>query len=465
MTEDLENKKEGMYAGQNEVSREGYKPAENTNYRNGERPMRPRIKVQRAYSSSRNYNNDSAGFRPEGFGAALQSDGGQQRSYRPRYNSGQQGGYQQRQGYQPQQRGGYRPRYNSDADSNYQPRQNQYGQRQGSPYRQNYNQGMDGGYQPRQSAGYRPRYNNGGGEGGYQPRQNSYQRGGYQRGGYGPQRQPAYQQRGGYRQRTPDYDPNAKYSQKKRIEYKEANIDPTVPVRLNKYLANAGICSRREADEFIQAGVVSVNGQVVTELGTKVLRTDDIRFHDQKVSMEKKVYVLLNKPKDCVTTSDDPQQRKTVMDLVKNACPERIYPVGRLDRNTTGVLLLTNDGDLASKLTHPKFLKKKIYHVFLDKKVTAHDMQQIATGITLEDGEVHADAIEYASATDKSQVGIEIHSGKNRIVRRIFESLGYRVVKLDRVLFAGLTKKNLRRGDWRFLTEKEVDMLRMGAFE
>lgn len=417
MTEDLENKKEGMYAGQNEVSREGYKPAENTNYRNGERPMRPRIKVQRAYSSSRNYNNDSAGFRPEGFGAALQSDGGQQRSYRPRYNSGQQGGYQQRQGYQPQQRGGYRPRYNSDADGN------------------------------------------------YQPRQNSYQRGGYQRGGYGPQRQPAYQQRGGYRQRTPDYDPNAKYSQKKRIEYKEANIDPTVPVRLNKYLANAGICSRREADEFIQAGVVSVNGQVVTELGTKVLRTDDIRFHDQKVSMEKKVYVLLNKPKDCVTTSDDPQQRKTVMDLVKNACPERIYPVGRLDRNTTGVLLLTNDGDLASKLTHPKFLKKKIYHVFLDKKVTAHDMQQIATGITLEDGEVHADAIEYASATDKSQVGIEIHSGKNRIVRRIFESLGYRVVKLDRVLFAGLTKKNLRRGDWRFLTEKEVDMLRMGAFE
>lgn len=467
MAEELENKKEGTFTGQNDVSRDGYKPAENTNYRNGDRPMRPRIRVQRAYSSSRNYNNDSAGFRPEGFGAALQSDGGQQRSYRPRYNGGQQGGYQSRQGgYQSQQRqGGYRSRYNNDSDGNYQPRQNQYGQRQGSPYRQNYNSGMDNGYQPRQSSGYRPRYNNGG-DGGYQPRQNSYQRGNnYQRGGYGPQRQSSYQQRGGYRQRTPDYDPNAKYSMKKRIEYKENNIDPTVPVRLNKFLANAGICSRREADEFIQAGVVSVNGKVVTELGTKVLRTDDIRFHDQKVSMEKKVYVLLNKPKDCVTTSDDPQQRKTVMDLVKNACPERIYPVGRLDRNTTGVLLLTNDGDLASKLTHPKFLKKKIYHVFLDKKVTAHDMQQIATGITLEDGEVHADAIEYASATDKSQVGIEIHSGKNRIVRRIFESLGYRVVKLDRVQFAELTKKNLRRGDWRFLTEKEVDMLRMGAFE
>ena len=211
--------------------------------------------------------------------------------------------------------------------------------------------------------------------------------------------------------------------------------------------------------------MVSVNGNVVTELGTKVLRTDEVKFHDQTVSLEKKVYVLLNKPKDYVTTSDDPQQRKTVMDLVKDACPERIYPVGRLDRNTTGVLLLTNDGDLASKLTHPKFLKKKVYHVFLDKNVTAADLQKIAEGVELDDGEVHADAIEYADERDKSQIGIEIHSGKNRIVRRIFESLGYRVVRLDRVQFAGLTKKNLRRGDWRFLTEKEVEMLRMGAFE
>ena len=302
----------------------------------------------------------------------------------------------------------------------------------------------NGGYQQRGGqGGYRPRYNQDGDNGGYQ-----------QRGG-----------QGGYRPRTADYDPNAKYSLKKRIEYKEVNVDPDAPVRLNKFLANAGVCSRREADAFIQAGVVTVNGQVVTELGTKVKRSDEIKFHDQNVSLEKKVYVLLNKPKDYVTTSDDPQQRKTVMDLVKNVCPERIYPVGRLDRNTTGVLLLTNDGDLASKLTHPKFLKKKVYHVYLDKNVTAHDMQQIAEGITLDDGEVHADAIEYAHPTDKSQVGIEIHSGRNRIVRRIFESLGYRVVKLDRVQFAGLTKKNLRRGDWRFLTEKEVDMLRMGAFE
>ncbi len=236
-------------------------------------------------------------------------------------------------------------------------------------------------------------------------------------------------------------------------------------MRLNKFLANAGVCSRREADTFIQAGVVSVNGQVVTELGTKVLRTDEVRFHDQPVKMEKKVYVLLNKPKDCVTTSDDPKNRKTVMDYVRGACTERIYPVGRLDRNTTGVLLLTNDGELSSKLTHPQFNKKKIYHVYTDKNVAAADMRQIMEGIQLEDGVVKADAVEYASETDKKQVGIELHSGRNRIVRRIFEHLGYRILKLDRVYFAGLTKKNVRRGDWRYLTEKEVSMLRMGAFE
>ena len=429
---------------------------------------RPRIHTQ--HSASASSQSEDGGFRPEGFGAGLGSQ--QQGGYQPR----QQGGYQPRQqggynrgGYQQRPQGGYRPRYNQDGEQQqggYQPRQ------QG--YRPRYNQDgeqQQGGYQPRQQGGYQQRGGYGqrqqGGDqqrGGYGQQGGYQQRGGYNRGGYG--QQGGYQQ-GGYqqRQRTPGYDPNAKYSMKKRIEYKEENYDPNEPLRLNKFLANAGICSRREADEFIQAGVVTVNGEVVTELGTKIKRTDEIKFHDQPVTLEKKVYVLLNKPKDCVTTSDDPQQRKTVMDLVKNVCPERIYPVGRLDRNTTGVLLLTNDGDLASKLTHPKFLKKKVYHVFLDKNVTAHDMQQIAEGIELEDGEIHADAIEYASDTDKSQVGIEIHSGKNRIVRRIFEHLGYRVVKLDRVQFAGLTKKNLRRGDWRFLTEKEVEMLRMGAFE
>ena len=308
------------------------------------------------------------------------------------------------------------------------------------------------------------------------PQQGGYQqRGGYNAGGrqgYGNNRQGGYQQRGGYnnrqggfRQQGGGFAPNPKAGFKKRIDYKDDSIDPNEPMRLNKYLANAGVCSRREADEFIQAGVVTVNGAVVTELGTKVLRSDEVKFHDQPVSLEKKVYVLLNKPKDYVTTSDDPQQRKTVMDLVKNACPERIYPVGRLDRNTTGVLLLTNDGDMASKLTHPKFLKKKIYHVHLDKNVTAHDLQQIRDGITLEDGEIKADDVQYADPVDKKQVGIEIHSGKNRIVRRIFEKLGYRVTKLDRVQFAGLTKKGLRRGDWRYLTEEEVVRLRMGSYE
>ena len=273
------------------------------------------------------------------------------------------------------------------------------------------------------------------------------------------------QGKGPRRPRTADYNPNAKYSMKKQIEYKETHIDPNEPIRLNRFLANAGVCSRREADDFIAAGVVSVNGKVVTELGTKVLRSDNVVFHNQPVMPEKKVYILLNKPKDYVTTTDDPQKRKTVMDLIKGACREHVYPVGRLDRNTTGVLLFTNDGDLASKLTHPHFLKKKVYHVFLDKNVAASDIQRIAEGIELDDGEIHADAVEYASPTDKKQVGIEIHSGRNRIVRRICQHLGYRVVKLDRVLFAGLTKKNVKRGDWRFLTEAEVNMLRMGAFE
>ena len=326
---------------------------------------------------------------------------------------------------------------------------------------------MGGSYQHRE----RPAY-------GERPQRPSYgerpQRPAYgerpQRPAYGerPQR-PAYgerPQRPGYgsRPRKP-YNPNAKYSFKKQIEYKEAHYDPNEPMRLNKFLANAGVCSRREADEFIAAGVVKVNGEIVTELGTKIKPTDEVRFHEDTVSIEKKVYVLLNKPKGYVTTVEDPQDRKTVMDLVKGACRERIYPVGRLDRNTTGVLLLTNDGELAAKLTHPQYRKKKIYHVHLDRNVTAADMRLIADGIQLDDGEIHADAIEYSDATDKKQVGIEIHSGRNRIVRRIFEHLGYKVLKLDRVYFAGLTKKLVKRGDWRFLTEKEVNMLRMGAFE
>ena len=466
MDSEFENKPQSQ-SSESENTREGFNAGGyQKSYRSVGRTQRPRINSHRpSFNSDRSSSSSEGGFRPEGFGAGLQSSSTSSSSERPQRSYGssrgsygsrpQQGGYNSR----PQQ-GGYnsRPRFNNNAE------------------------GADlhpstGGYQPRQQGGYNGRPQHGGynsrpQHGGYNSNRGGYgrpQQGGYNsnRGGYGRPQGGGYGNKrgGGFRQHTPGYDPNAKYSMKKRIEYKEENIDPTEPLRLNKFLANAGVCSRREADEFIQAGLVTVNGQVVTELGTKILRTDEVKFHDAVVSLEKKVYVLLNKPKDYVTTSDDPQQRKTVMDLVKDVCPERIYPVGRLDRNTTGVLLLTNDGDLASKLTHPKFLKKKVYHVHLDKNLTAHDMQQISEGITLEDGEIKADAVAYADERDKSQVGIEIHSGKNRIVRRIFESLGYRVTKLDRVQFAGLTKKNLRRGDWRFLTEKEVDMLRMGAFE
>lgn len=265
--------------------------------------------------------------------------------------------------------------------------------------------------------------------------------------------------------RTTDYDPNAKYSKKKQIIYKELNVNPDEPIRLNKYIANSGICSRREADELIQSGAISVNGEVITELGVKVKRSDVVKFHERVVTPESKVYILLNKPKNYVTTSEDPEERNTVLDLVKDACSERVYPVGRLDRNTTGVLLLTNDGELASKLTHPKFLKKKIYSVKLDKPITPEDMQKLRDGITLEDGDMKVDNIDYVNDEDKDKVGVEIHSGKNRIVRRLFEAVGYHVKQLDRVFFAGLTKKNLKRGSWRFLTQKEVNMLKMGAFE
>lgn len=424
MTEDEKWRENFEPRQSSERNREGYKPynrENNRSYNNrggyGERSPRPYNNNRGGYNSNRGGYAGNSGYnsRPyKSYGQGGADEQGEQRSYRPRVQGGDRPSYNAGRSGCNSNRGGYAKR--------------------------------EGGYQ----------------QGGYQQGGNRsrYQQGGYQQGGnnrYGAARP--------YQKRDSNYDPNAKYSKKKQIEYKLVNVDPDAPIRLNKFLANAGVCSRREADEFITAGVVSVNGQVVTELGTKVKQTDEIKFHDQPISIEKKVYVLLNKPKDYVTTSDDPQNRKTVMDLVRNACKECIYPVGRLDRNTTGVLLLTNDGDLASKLTHPKYLKKKIYHVYTDKNVTAADMRQIAEGITLEDGEIHADAIDYASPTDKKQVGIEIHSGKNRIVRRIFESLGYKVMKLDRVYFAGLTKKGLRRGEWRYLTEQEVNFLRMGSFE
>ena len=302
--------------------------------------------------------------------------------------------------------------------------------------------------------GYRGGYNaaNGAGGGSDKPYANKYP----------ADRRPKYGDKGN---RKGAYDPSAKYSAKKRAAFRDATLDPNAPVRLNKYLANAGICSRREADSYIQAGLITVNGEIVTELGVKVVPTDDVRFNSERINPERKVYVLLNKPKDCVTTVDNPQERKTVLDCLRGIGKERIYPVGRLDRNTTGVLLLTNDGDMAAKLTHPKFMKKKIYHVTCDKNVAMSDMDLLVNGIELEDGRVYADEVSYVNEADRSQIGIEIHSGKNRIVRRMLEHLGYRVNKLDRVLFAGLTKKNLRRGDWRYLTDKEINMLRMGAYE
>jgi len=414
------------------------------------------------------YNNErDGGYQQRSYNQYGNQGGYQQRSYGDRDEGGQRGGYGNNQGGYQQRRS-----YGNQGVSGRQQEGNNQGgyNRQGGSGQGAY--GRSGGYQQRgynQNSGY----NQGGG---YGQNRGYNQGGGYRQGG-GNNYSGGYNQ-GGYQQRRPGGGSNMRGPQQRDgrsnftrpstprpVKYQEVVADPVAPIRLNKFLANAGVCSRREADEFIQAGAVKVNGVAITELGTKITRLDKITFHDQPVQIESKVYILLNKPKNCVTTSDDPQNRQTVMDLVKNACQERIYPVGRLDRNTTGVLLLTNDGEMAAKLTHPSYKKKKIYHVWLDHEVTVEDMEKLANGIELEDGEIHADAISYANEDDRSQVGIEIHSGKNRIVRRMFEMLGYHVTKLDRVYFAGLTKRNLGRGRWRYLTEHEVNSLRMGAYE
>ncbi|WP_289870914.1 pseudouridine synthase [Duncaniella dubosii] len=386
------------------------------------------------------------------------------------------GGYQPRPQYNRYNQGGYNNNgnhYNNNRQGGYNNNRPQggYNNRQGG-----YSNNRQGGYNNNRQGGYnnnRPQggYNNRP-QGGYNNNGNHYnnnRQGGYnnnRQGGYNNNRQQGFkkpnprQNQYGMPQGGRSFTPRPR-----RIEYEVPVPDPNEQIRLNKFMANAGLCSRREADEYIQQGLIKVNGEVVTELGTKISHNDVVEYNDKVVTLESKCYILLNKPKDCVTTSDDPNGRLTVMDLVKGACEERIYPVGRLDRNTTGVLLLTNDGDLASKLTHPKFVKKKIYHVWTDKDIAEEDMQRIADGIELEDGPIHADAISYATETDRNQAGIEIHSGRNRIVRRIFESLGYHVTKLDRVYFAGLTKKNLPRGRWRYLTQEEVNFLKMGSFE
>ncbi len=272
-----------------------------------------------------------------------------------------------------------------------------------------------------------------------------------------------FDQNSGRSFRRYDDEPNSfkerTFHPRKKIAVSEPEDDGLI--RLNRYISNSGICSRRKADELIQTGQISVNGEVVTELGTKVDPTkDEVHYNDERLKREKMVYVLLNKPKDFITTTDDPQERKTVMHLVAKASKERIYPVGRLDRNTTGLLLLTNDGNLAEKLAHPRNNVSKIYHVELTKSLTQGDFNKIQFGIELEDGFIKPDDLSYVQGASKREIGIQIHSGKNRVVRRIFESLGYEVVKLDRVVYANLTKKDLPRGRWRYLEERELVQLK-----
>ena len=430
----------------NNYNRNAFNPDYNRDSYNHQRPYQ-----------QRNYNHE---------GTSLESDGNNPGSGYNQRENGYNGYNRQQGGYNNynRQQGGY---------NNYNRQQGGYNRQQGG-----YNNRQQGGYNNRQQGGYNNRqqgsYSNNRQQGGYNNRQqggyNNRQQGAYnnrQQGGYNNPQHGGYNRQGGFNRQQGGFPARGKSftPRPKRIQYEMPVPAPDEQIRLNKFLANAGLCSRREADEYIQTGKVSVNGKVVTELGTKITHNDVVEYDGKVVTMESKCYILLNKPKDCVTTSDDPNGRLTVMDIVKGACDERIYPVGRLDRNTTGVLLLTNDGDLASRLTHPQYVKKKIYHVWTDKDVTEDDMQRIADGIELEDGEIHADAISYATETDRNQIGIEIHSGRNRIVRRIFESLGYHVTKLDRVYFAGLTKKNLPRGRWRYLTQQEVNFLKMGSFE
>ena len=383
---------------------------------------------------NRGYNNDG-GYNNRGYN----NDGG--------YNNNRGGYYNNNRGYNRDNGdGGYNGGYNRDnGDGGY--NDGGYNNNRGGGYNNNrgggYNNNRGGGYNNNRGGGYN---NNRGG--GY----NNNRGGGYNNNN----------NRGGGRPQNKRKQGNIGHRQ---IEYKSVMVDPNEDIRLNKYLANAGVCSRREADELIQAGAVSVNGTPITELGTKIKRGDKVLIGDQLVAPDKLVYILLNKPKGCVTSTDDPNAKLTVMKLVERACKERIYPVGRLDKPTTGVLLLTNDGDLASKLTHPMYNKKKIYQVTLNKELTDEDMATIAAGIDLEDGPIKPDEVSFIDDADHKKIGIEIHSGRNRIVRRIFDKLGYRVMRLDRVFFAGLTKKGLKRGEWRFLTEREVSMLRMGAFE
>ena len=345
--------------------------------------------------------------------------------------------------------------------SNYGGPRKEYGEGRGYGERRSYGDGEGRPHGERQGGygGPRKSYGDGQGRGGYNK---AGGRGGYQKGGRKPyHKQDAFKDDSGI-DRMLESRPQVEKLQYS--DFDSAPVQTKDEIRLNKFNANSGVCSRREADTFIQAGVVTVNGEVVTELGTKVnVLTDDVRFNGERLKGEEKVYVVMNKPKGYVTTASDPHAEKTVMDLLKG-CQGRVFPVGRLDKATTGVLMFTNDGEIAERLTHPSYDKKKIYQVLLDHPLTQEDFDKILGGIQLSDGEIKADELEYIDEHDHRKLGIEIHSGKNRIVRRIFETLGYNVKALDRVYFAGLTKKGLKKGEWRYLTEGETNILKMGAY-
>ena len=423
----------------------------------------------RQYGERRSYGENRGGY-----GGRGERRGGGYGQNRGGYGDRREG----RGGYSSDRGGGYRGHEGGYGDNREERRPRQYGERRSyGENRGGYGErreGREGGYGERRPRQYGERRSYGENRGGY-----GENRGGFGRGprrdqrpapgrSAGPRRKPSPKQ--GSRMFTKDSFEgiNRMIERRPIVNGSESTEQYEAPVkdvvRLNKFIANSGVCSRREADTFIQAGVVTVNGQVVTELGTKVnIHEDDVRFNGERLKGEEKVYIIMNKPKGFVTTASDPHADKTVVDLVSK-CPARVYPVGRLDKNTTGVLLLTNDGEIAERLTHPSYDKKKIYQVALDKELTEEDRQKILSGVTLSDGDEKADELEYIDENDKRKLGIEIHSGKNRIVRRLFESQGYNVKALDRVYFAGLTKRGLKKGEWRYLTDSEVNILKMGAY-
>ena len=390
-------------------------------------------------------------------------EGGERRTYAKEDNYGERRSYGEHRSYG---QGGERRSYNGGERRSYGERSSFSGNGEGGEHR-SYNGGERRSYGENKTYGQGgERRSYGGGERKSYGTKGGYQKGG--RGGYQKGRKPYRKEE--FFNESEDSGINKMISRKPQVsDAQNSDFDYAAPMtqdemRLNKFIANSGVCSRREADTFIQAGVVTVNGEVVTELGTKVnVLNDDVRFNGERLKGEEKVYIVMNKPKGFVTTASDPHAEKTVMDLLKG-CTSRVFPVGRLDKATTGVLMFTNDGEMAERLTHPSYDKKKIYQVILDREVSQEDHDRILSGITLTDGEVKADELEYIEENDHRKMGIEIHSGKNRIVRRIFESLGYEVRALDRVYFAGLTKKGLQKGEWRYLTDGEVNILKMGAY-